>query len=124
MFKVVAKYIAPSGMPSPLLWGHEATVRERFGNHVSPLQVSLRYYVFDYPFPPSEVVDFFRSYYGPTNRAFAELDRAGQVKLHAELEKLWAEHNQAGDGFTRVEAEYLEVIGTRTTTSTANGKVQ
>ena len=38
MFKAVAKFIAPSGMPSPVLWGDEATVRERLGKGLSDLQ--------------------------------------------------------------------------------------
>lgn len=113
MFKTIARFIAPSGMPSPLLWGDEATVRERFGAGVCDLKMTRRYYTFDYPFPPSDVVGFFRFYYGPANRAFASLDRAGRKELHRALETLWAQHNRGGDGFTFVEAEYLEVHATR-----------
>ena len=36
--------------------------------------MTRRHYTFTYPFPPAEVVEFFRQYYGPTNRAFASLD--------------------------------------------------
>lgn len=113
MFKTIARFIAPSGMPSPLLWGEEATVRERLGGGVSNLNLARHLYTFNYPFPPSEVVDFFRLYYGPINRAFASLDSVGQKKLHYELESLWCSHNLAGGGLTVVTAEYLEVIATR-----------
>lgn len=113
MFKTIAKFIAPSGMPSPLLWGEEATVRERLGGGVSNLNMTRRLYTFNYPFPPEEVVDFFRLYYGPTNRAFASLDGNGQQKLHRELESLWCSHNLASGSLTVVTAEYLEVIATR-----------
>ncbi len=113
MFKTIARFIAPSGMPSPLLWGEEATVRERLGGGVSNLNFARRLYMFNYPFPPSEVVDFFRLYYGPTNRAFASLDEDGRKKLHCQLETLWSSHNLAGCGLTVVTAEYLEVIATR-----------
>jgi SAM-dependent methyltransferase len=113
MFKTIARFIAPSGMPSPLLWGEEATVRERLGGGVSNLTLTRRMYTFNYPFSPSEVVDFFWSYYGPTNRAFASLDQEGQKKLHGELERLWSDYNLAGGGLTVVAAEYLEVIATR-----------
>ncbi len=113
MFRTVAKFIAPSGMPSPLLWGDEATVRERFGSRVCDLRLTRRLYTFDYPFPPSEVVNFFREYYGPVNRAFAALDRTGRRSLHRELEAIWSAHNRGRDGFTLVAAEYLEVIATR-----------
>ena len=113
MFKCVAKFIAPNGMPSPVLWGDEAVVRERLGQGLSELSLTRRQYRFDYPFPPSEVVDFFRLNYGPTNRAFASLNAEGQGQLHRDLETLWSVHNRAGGGCTTVFAEYLEVIGIR-----------
>ena len=113
MFKTVAKFIAPSGMPSPVLWGDETTVRERLGQGLSALNLVRRHYTFSYPFPPSEVVEFFRLYYGPTNQAFASLDVAGRESLRQELDALWSAHNQAGMGCTTVFAEYLEVIGIR-----------
>src|SRR5215470_8881254 len=114
MFRTIAKFIAPSGMPSPLLWGDEAAVRERFGSEICELKLARRYCTFDYPFPPSDVVKFFRLYYGPVNRAFASLDRAGRMSLHQELEALWSAHNRGRNGFTLVAAEYLEVIASRT----------
>ena len=113
MFHAIAKFIAPSGTPSPLLWGDETVVRERLGPQICDLKVTRRQYTFDYPFPPSHVVNFFRLYYGPVNRAFASLDRAGRKSLHEELEDLWAADNCGHDGFTLVAAEYLEVIATR-----------
>jgi hypothetical protein len=66
-------------------------------------------YAFKYPFPPEDVVEFYRQYYGPANRAFAALDAAGQAALRRDLERLWSEHNLATDGTTHVECEYLEV---------------
>jgi SAM-dependent methyltransferase len=113
MFKAVSKFIAPSGMPSPVLWGDETTVRERLGGGLSDLSLVRRHYTFSYPFPPSEVVEFFRLYYGPTNQAFAALDGEGRESLRQELEALWASHNRAGRACTTVLAEYLEVIGIR-----------
>lgn len=113
MFKTVSRFIAPNGMPSPVLWGDEAVVRERLGHGLSDLSLTRRQYLFDYPFPPSEVVEFFRLYYGPTNRAFASLDTEGQAKLRRDLEVLWTTHNRTGGGCTTVHAEYLEVIGIR-----------
>ncbi len=113
MFKAVSKFIAPSGMPSPVLWGDEATVRERLGHGLSDLNLTRRQYLFTYPFPPSEVVEVFRLYYGPTNRAFASLDTDGQAQLRRDLESLWTTHNRAGADCTTVYGEYLEVIGVR-----------
>jgi 2-polyprenyl-3-methyl-5-hydroxy-6-metoxy-1,4-benzoquinol methylase len=114
MFKIIGKHVPPSPlMPSPLLWGHEETVRERFGTGVSVLKLTRCRYPFQYDLKPAEVVEFYRSYYGPTNRAFAALDDAGQAALRRDLEELWSEHNQATDGTTRYGSEYLEVIATR-----------
>src|SRR5215469_1506847 len=56
MFNTITKFIAPSGMPSPLLWGNEAVVRERFGSQVCELRLARRHYTFDCPFSPSDVV--------------------------------------------------------------------
>lgn len=113
MFKTVSKFIAPSGMPSPVLWGDEATVRDRLGVGLSDLQLARRHYTFTYPFPPSEVVDLFRLYYGPTHQAFASLDADGGESLRRELEALWSSHNRGGTDCTTVFGEYLEVIGIR-----------
>ena len=113
MFQTISKFIAPSGMPSPVLWGDETTVRERLGRGLSDLNLVRRHYAFSYPFPPSEVVEFFRLYYGPTNQAFASLGADGGERLRQELEALWSSQNRGGTGCTTVFAEYLEVIGVR-----------
>src|SRR5262252_616658 len=113
MFKTFAKFIAPSGMPAPVLWGNEVVVRERLGAGVSDLKMRRRHYSFDYPFPPAEVVELFRQCYGPTNRAFASLDEDSAKSLRDELESLWSAHNRGGNELTVVAAEYLEVVAIR-----------
>jgi hypothetical protein len=112
MFKVIGKHVPPPiGVPPAVLWGDEATVRERFHEGIADLQMTRRMYPsFMYPFGVPEVVEFFRQYYGPTNRAFAALDPNGQAALRHDLEQLWAAHNRATDGTTCIEPEYLEVI--------------
>lgn len=114
MFKTIGKHVPPPPiMASPVLWGDEAKVRERFGAGVRNLETSKRMYTFCYPFAPDEVVDFFITYYGPTNRAYATLDAAGKEAMYSELEQLWASSNLAKDGTTHVEAEFLEVQAQR-----------
>jgi len=113
MFKIFSRFIAPSGMPSPVLWGDEAVVRQRLGHGLSDLTMQRRHYTLTYPFPPAEVVDFFRQYYGPTNRAFASLDGNAALNLREELEALWSSNNRGGNELTVVPAEYLAVIATR-----------
>jgi hypothetical protein len=117
MFKTQSKHVPPpQGMPSPLLWADEEAVRERFGGvdgGVADLQMTRREITFTYPFGPAEVVEHFRKYFGPTQKAFESLDDDAQDALRKDLVELWTEHNHATDGTTRVTAEYLEVIATR-----------
>jgi SAM-dependent methyltransferase len=114
MFRINGKHVPPpAGMPSPVLWGDEATVRERLQFGVADLRLTKRMYPFRYPFPPADVVEFFRTYYGPTNRAFAALDEEKQALLRAELVDHWSTHNTARDGGTTLFGEYLEVSATK-----------
>lgn len=114
MFKAVGAHVPPPpSMPSPLLWGKDDVVRERFGDGVSKIETRPRILTFAFPFLPSEVVDHFRVYYGPTNKAFGALDNTKQDALRKDLEDLWTKHNEATDGTTSVQAEYLEVVATR-----------
>jgi SAM-dependent methyltransferase len=114
MFKTIARFIAPPGMPSPVLWGDEAVVRERFGTTLSDLRLTRVIYQFDYPFGPADVVEFFRTNYGPTTRAFANLGESEREALRADLVSLWTSNNKAAaPSRTQVDAEYLEVVGVR-----------
>ena len=114
MFKLAASYVPPpAGMTSPVLWGVEETVRERFSEGISKLDTKLQKITWVFPFSPAEVVEHFRLYYGPTQKAFGALDEEKQAALRKDLEQLWATNNQATDGTTRLEAEYLEVIARR-----------
>jgi SAM-dependent methyltransferase len=113
-FQLTAKMAPPPpGIPAPVLWGDEETVRQRLAKGVSSLSMARQKTSFDYPFPPSEVVVFFRQYFGPTHTAFKRLDPNGQAALASALETLWKEHNRAGRDQTSVEVEYLDVRATR-----------
>jgi SAM-dependent methyltransferase len=103
----------PAGVPSPLLWGDEATVRERLGIGASRIRCTRRMITLDYPFSPREAVAFFRQYYGPTAATFARLDGSAQDALAKDLERLWEEKNESGGAGTLVRSEYLEVLVTR-----------
>ena len=113
MFKTTAAHVVPPDIPSPLLWGDEATVRERLHIGVAELRLTRRMISFRLPMTPEQTVDYFRAWYGPTLRAFAALDEAGRAALGRDLTRLWSEPNRATDGTTHVEAEYLEVVATR-----------
>lgn len=114
MFRLTSRYLPPPvEIPAPTLWGDEAVARLRLGAHGVQIETRRRTILFDYPFPPGDVVQFFRDYYGPTKVAFSRLDDASQIAYRDDLEKLWSERNQAGDGKTQAQSEYLEVMGTR-----------
>ena len=114
MFKTTASHVPPPpGMPSPVLWGVEETVRERLGEGISKLETRLQKVTWVFPFSPAEVVEHFRLYYGPTQKAFGALDEEKQAALRKDLEQLWTTHNQATDGTTLVESEFLEIVAER-----------
>jgi hypothetical protein len=104
-------------MPSPILWGDEEIVRERLQNGIRDMQINRRMLRFNFPFPPEEMVEHFRRFYGPTQKAFDALaaDEEKQTALRRDLQNLWTEFNAATDGTTRIDSEYLEVVATRVT---------
>ena len=114
MFKMVSTHVPPPpGMPPPVLWGVAENVRERFGEGISSLEAKPQNITFAFPFSPAEVVEHFRTYFGPAHKAFNALDENGQAALRKDLEELWTAHNTATDGTTAVEAEYLDVFAVR-----------
>jgi ubiquinone/menaquinone biosynthesis C-methylase UbiE len=114
MFSLTSRHVPPPpGIPAPVLWGTENALQARLGPYVSKIGTAKRAITFDYPFPPRQVVQFFRDYFGPTQMAFAKLDAAGQASLAADLEELWSQHNKGAQDRTFITAEYLEVTATR-----------
>jgi SAM-dependent methyltransferase len=114
MFAASAKHVPPPpGIPAPSQWGDESIVRQRFGTGAKEIKCTRMMCDFTYPFPPAEVVQLFRRYFGPTQVAFSKLDAKGQAAFAADLERLWTENNQATDGGTRIPGEYLEVHVTK-----------
>ena len=108
-FAVTAKHVPPPpNIPPPVLWGDESVVAQRFGNRAR-LQMTRRKLKFDLPYAPAHVVNLFRTYFGPTKMAFERLDPTAQEAMYDELVRLWTDHNQASNGRTLIEGEYLEV---------------
>ena len=113
-FALGNRYVPPPpGIPAPVEWGDDAIVRRRLASYVSAIRTTPRVVPLEYSFPPREVVQFFRSYFGPTQAAFARLDSDAQASYTRDLEQLWTEHNEAPADRTLVRCEYLEVIATR-----------
>lgn len=116
MFKIGSKHVAPPpGVKPPVLWGDDATVRERLGANFKDIRTEIIPILFDMPFDAAGCVTFFRTYFGPTKTGFSKLDEAGQRALAADLEALWSSANIAADPTkqTLVHAQYLQVTARR-----------
>jgi len=110
----VARYLPPpAGIPSPMLWGDEATVRERFRDGISDLRITRQTVTFLYPFDEEAVVEHYRKHFGPTIRTFEALDPSVRETYRHEYVNLWKANNQATDGTVHVDSEFLEIIATR-----------
>lgn len=115
MFDVVRGHLPPPppGLPSVMLWGDEAVVRERL-RAFRTVRFSRRIATMRYPLTPTGTVDFFRRYYGPTGKAFESLAPAAQTALWDDLVGLQTRHNTSGSpDVTEARAEYLEIVAVR-----------
>jgi hypothetical protein len=119
MFAVFARHLPPpAGLPSPLLWGDEAVVRARFNGAAEELRLTRHTAHMRYPFDPAATVDFFRRYYGPTQRAFESLKDDRQAALRRDLVELQTRHNVSTRPYeTDTPAEYLEIHARRAATN-------
>jgi len=116
MFKCVASFTPPPpGFIPPVLWGDEDTVQERLGEHFTDIQLSRKHYPqWHYPFSTAELVDLFRTHFGPVKRAFETVNEEKQKALSQQLEEIYSNTSEPGDaGITITNGEYLEVIATR-----------
>jgi SAM-dependent methyltransferase len=112
-FRTMGKHVPPpAGVQSPMRWGDEANLRRLFGDGIAELTATRRMFVFRQR-SPRAWIDYFRTFYGPTLKAFASLDATAQERLTADLEAMIQGHNVANDGTMVVHAEYLEVVAVR-----------
>ena len=119
VLKVSAAYTPPppEGFISPMTWGVESNVLERFAaagvsrEHVSFLRDT---YTFNAPETPAAFVADFCNFYGPTMNAFAAADQSGRsTELQRELEALFERHNQSAvKSATTIPATFLRVTAT------------
>jgi ubiquinone/menaquinone biosynthesis C-methylase UbiE len=104
----------PAGFISPMLWGVEDHVVERFAHAGIPKE-NITFvkdtFVFNAPYSPSRFVEKFKNYYGPTMNAFEAAQKDGkEIELQKELEALFMKQNQAPDGSTTsIPATFLRV---------------
>lgn len=104
----------PEGFISPMTWGIEANVIERFGGAGIPkekISFLRDTYTFNFAGSPVEFVAAFRNFYGPTMNAFDAADKNGKAaELQRELEALFTSHNKSSSpGTTSIPATFLRV---------------
>jgi ubiquinone/menaquinone biosynthesis C-methylase UbiE len=113
MFQTISQHAPPPpGLDSPLGWGTEARVRELFGDGIAELRAESR--ISRQPFRSAgHYIEFFRTYFGPTQTAYERAGPEGEAALTEDLRNFLAAANTAGERAMVLEAEYLEVIATR-----------
>ena len=104
----------PEGFISPMTWGIEGNVIERFAGAGVPeeaISFVRDTYTFNFPSPPSEFVEAFRKYYGPTMNAFEVAEKNGRAgDLQKELEALFNSQNKSPNkNATSIPATFLRV---------------
>ena len=112
-FRATAAHAAPpAGLASPLRWGTEDGIAELLGDEVVSIHTERRAYVWRVP-DAAAMVDLFRTWYGPTLKAFSTVGRDGEAALERDLLAVIerAAHRR-GDAIA-VPAEYLEVVAVR-----------
>jgi SAM-dependent methyltransferase len=116
ILKISSSYTPPppEGFVSPMTWGIENNVRERFAVAGVPAQkVSFARdtFIFNFPGTPSAFVEEFRKYYGPTMNAFEAAEKNGRADaLQKELEDLFnAQNKSASKNTTSIPATFLRV---------------
>ena len=110
LFKVIAKHAPPpAGLRSPIQWGTEARLRELFIGSIADLKAEKRFYTFR-DRSPEHFIEYWRSFYGPTLKAFEAVGESGRHGLEADMIELIGRFNAAEDGTMVVPSEYLEVV--------------
>jgi ubiquinone/menaquinone biosynthesis C-methylase UbiE len=114
ILKISSNYTPPppEGFVSPMTWGIESNVIERFARGGVPaekISFARDTFTFNFAGPPSAYVDEFRKYYGPTMNAFEAAEKSGRAAdLQRELEELFNRQNKSKDA-TSIPATFLRV---------------
>lgn len=110
-FRLFARYLPPTpGLQPPLRWGDEAYLRDLFGEAAASITSYPRTAIFRFR-SAEENVDFFRTYYGPTLRAFEALPSERRESLYADMVALARRYDRnRGTGPIAIVADYLETV--------------
>jgi SAM-dependent methyltransferase len=110
LLKTVGKHVPPSpALTPPTRWGAEDHLQALFGAAASRITVIPREFVFRYR-SPEHFIEMFRTWYGPTLKAFGALSPESQQLLAADMRELIARFNRSGDATAVIPSEYVEVV--------------
>jgi ubiquinone/menaquinone biosynthesis C-methylase UbiE len=113
LFRVIGGFIpAPPGTKPAVLWGSEPHIVELFGSQARDIRCVRRHYNFRYR-SAAHWIEVFRTYYGPTHKAYAALDAAKQAHLTEAITELLERKNVGGPSSLVVPGEYLEIVITK-----------
>ncbi len=107
LFKLIGRFVPPPpGLKTPLLWGTSQRLAELFPG--CEIEAVPRRHVFRYR-SPRHWLETFRTFYGPTHKAFGALEAERQAALEQEVLALIGRYNRGGEAMI-VESDYLEVV--------------
>jgi SAM-dependent methyltransferase len=109
-FRTMAAHVPPpAGVRSPMLWGTESHLRDLFGDGIASLDAVERTFTFRFQ-AAVEFVSYFRTWYGPTLKAFASLEDEAREALERDLVALAMRHDRLGTDAIAIPATYLEAV--------------
>lgn len=112
IFRTIGAHVPPPpGLRPATQWGTEDRLRELFGDRIGSLRVRIRQFTFRFR-SPDHMLDYYRTWFGPTKVAFGNLDADGRTRLAADLLAVYRKHNRATDGTVAAPSDYAEVVAT------------
>ncbi|KIC46105.1 SAM-dependent methlyltransferase [Ruegeria sp. ANG-S4] len=110
LFKTIGKHVPPpAGVNSPAVWGNRDWVQDTFGDNCDVVSFRHKNFMFRYR-SAEHFLEYFRTFYGPMQKAFQALDGAGQAALRDDIMALIAKFDISTNASLCISSEYAEII--------------
>ncbi|MEM9125027.1 MAG: class I SAM-dependent methyltransferase [Pseudomonadota bacterium] len=110
LFKIIGKHVPPpAGVNSPAMWGNRTWIDETFGEDCDVVSFQRKNFMFRYR-SAEHFLEYFRTFYGPMQKAFEALDTAGQAALQDDILGLVAKFDISTDDTLCISSEYAQII--------------
>ncbi|WP_299723836.1 class I SAM-dependent methyltransferase [uncultured Tateyamaria sp.] len=110
LFKTIGKHVPPpAGLNSPALWGSRDWIDETFGEACNVISFQHKNFLFRYR-SAAHFLEYFRTFYGPMQKAFEALDETGKAALQSDILALIARFDTSTNETLCISSEYAEVI--------------